>query len=177
MKHKYLCIFLVFIFYHLSSYANVTETYKNVVRFKDCSMEAGNFYNIDPLVLLAIAHQESSGNPSAINHHEMSLGLMQIHPQHHDLLNTYGIEKEHLMLPCQSLAVGAWVLSHCIKIFGNTWDAVGCYNAGTRRNNLQAQRRRAYAEKIFAHYNGIRNLLTHDGLRHNARLLSGANKL
>ena len=141
------------------------ERYVEMKKLEDCYHVAGNFYNVKPKTLMAIAFQESSGLPGAVNQSENSIGLMQIHAQHHDLLNTYKIAKNQLFDGCQNIIVGAWILSHCEIIFTDYMQQIGCYNAGTRKNNKQNIRRLDYAKKIINHINDFNH---YDSLLNNA---------
>jgi soluble lytic murein transglycosylase-like protein len=45
---------------------------------------------------------------------------------------------------CFNIKVGAWILSQCVQgQMGNTWEAIGCYNASS------AGKRAQYASKIY----------------------------
>lgn len=108
-----------------------------------CWNRAGERYKIDPLLLKAIAWKESRGQANAVGPKlkdgNRALGMMQINTIHLPKLAEYGISKEHLFKPCTSQEVGAWVLSSCIRQFGNTWKAVGCYYTGAASKNIAAQ--------------------------------------
>ncbi|EAR0111204.1 lytic transglycosylase, partial [Salmonella enterica subsp. enterica serovar Give] len=43
------------------------------------------------------------------------------------------------------------------KKWGVSWEAVGAYNAGFRRNERQNRRRLAYASDIYRIYTGIKS--------------------
>lgn len=120
----------------------------------NCWVDAGVRYQIDPYILYAIAVQESSLNPLAINYNKGSydLGLMQINSFWFPKIKEYGITEKDLLDPCTSIYVGAWVLSQAIEIFGNNWRAVGAYNAGTGKGKKREKMRKKYAEIIHAHY-------------------------
>lgn len=121
-----------------------------------CWGDAAARYHVDPLLLKAIAWQESRGWTGAVGpvlpKGNRALGLMQINTVHMPLLAKRGIRKEDLFDPCVSQHVGAWVLADCIQKFGATWKAVGCYNTGPNSDDLDAQAR--YAEAVKRHYAG-----------------------
>ncbi|QIU92625.1 type III secretion system invasion protein IagB (plasmid) [Yokenella regensburgei] len=119
----------------------------------DCWEYAGNMFNVSPRLLLAIAQQESSLNPDAINRNvdgTLDIGLMQINSYHLPRLQTLGIDKEKLLDPCISVIVGASILADMIVRYGYSWEAVGAYNAGTSPK-LHSRRMR-YARKVWLNY-------------------------
>ncbi len=97
-----------------------------------CFEEAGEIYGISPLLLRAIAEVESNLNPVAINWNAngtYDYGLMQINSS---WAQAMGLENWfRLGEPCFNVKVGAWILARCIQRYGYTWEAVGCYNAGS----------------------------------------------
>lgn len=111
--------------------------------YAHCWEEVGTRYKVDPLLLKAIAWKESRGKTDAIGPKlkdgNRALGMMQINTIHLPKLAEYGILREHLFKACTSQEVGAWVLSSCIRQFGNTWKAIGCYYAGPASKNTAAQ--------------------------------------
>ena len=99
-----------------------------------CFEEAGNRYGISPQLLYAISKGESSFNPLAVNYNTngtYDYGLMQINSTWEPALRRLGISWNNLADPCTNVMVGAWVLSQCIRDYGYTWSAVGCYNSRT----------------------------------------------
>lgn len=111
-----------------------------------CWVEAANKYGINPYLLYAIAKTESGLNPRAINHNtngSYDIGLMQINSGWLPTLRKYGVTEEALFEPCTSIQVGAWILAQNIQQFGNTWEAVGAYNARSPVLRLK------YATKVY----------------------------
>lgn len=112
---------------------------------------------LDGDLLRDIAMVESGMRPSAINGgHEArtgsrDLGLMQINSRWLPTLARYGISQADLHDPCTSIEVGAWILADLVKKNGNTWDAVGAYNAAcTQLKGEDCVRARArYARKVW----------------------------
>lgn len=129
-----------------------------VVASASCWEEAGASYGVDPLLLKAIAWQESRGWTGAIGPKlpdgNRALGLMQINTIHLPELARHGIHREHLFDACVSQKVGAWVLADCIRRFGSTWRSVGCYYAGPGSKNFAAQEQ--YATSVRKHYEGYK---------------------
>ncbi len=110
-----------------------------------CYEEAATRYGISPNLLYAISKGESSFNPIAINYNtngSYDYGLMQINSSWEPTLRKLGIPWDTLADPCTNVMVGAWVLSQCIRDYGYTWPAVGCYNSRT------PHKRDRYAAKI-----------------------------
>lgn len=117
----------------------------------NCWEQAAARYSLDAWLLYAIANQESSLNPRALNKNRdgsYDVGLMQINSTHFPRLASMGITPEMLWEPCMNIHVGAWVLAETIRIFGPTWNAVGGYNAGTRKNAETDAKRARYARRI-----------------------------
>lgn len=122
-----------------------------------CWEQAGASYNIDPLLLKAIAWQESRGWTKAVGPKlkdgNRALGLMQINTIHLPALAKNGIRREHLFDPCVSQKVGAWILADCVKKFGPKWKAVGCYYAGPGSRNTAAQEQYVLSvQRFYAKY-------------------------
>lgn len=112
----------------------------------DCLEDAARYQQLSPVLLRAIAQHESSMRPGAINRNTNGtedIGLMQINTVHLPRLARYGITRQSLFDPCVSAYVGAWVLRDCIDRNGPTWNAVGCYNAGSPEKRLR------YANLIY----------------------------
>jgi soluble lytic murein transglycosylase-like protein len=111
-----------------------------------CWEEAGARYGVNPYLLYAIAKTESSLNPKAINHNKngsYDIGLMQINSSWFPTLRRHGVEEKHLFDPCTSIHVGAWILARNMQRMGNSWDAVGAYNA------TKPDLRLKYAMKVY----------------------------
>ena len=123
----------------------------------NCWQTAGDKYNIDPLLLYAIAEVESGLNPRAINYNNdgsTDIGLMQINSSHLPQLAKHGITKRELQEDvCVSIHTGASILAGFIKQFGYSWQAVGAYNSGgaATRESL----RQKYAKKVWQRYQGL----------------------
>jgi soluble lytic murein transglycosylase-like protein len=121
----------------------------------NCWAGAGYRYDINPWLLYAIAEQESSLNPLALNarsENDEDIGLMQINTFWLPHLSTVGIKRSDLFDGCTSIYVGAWVLAQSISSFGNTWEAVGAYNVGTSKEPWAYIARGQYASDIYRRY-------------------------
>ncbi|HEX6705206.1 MAG TPA: lytic transglycosylase domain-containing protein [Albitalea sp.] len=115
-----------------------------------CWQAVGEKYGIHPHLLYAMAKTESNLNARARNRNpngSYDVGLMQINSIWLPTLARYGITEQHLLDPCINLEVGAWILAQNMRRLGQSWDAVGAYNAAS------PDKQRAYALKVY------RNLL------------------
>ena len=109
-----------------------------------CFEEAGKQYGISPMLLWAISREESGFNPFAINYNRngsYDFCHMQIN-------SAWAAEVGEevwasLVDPCQCTKVGAWVLSQCVRRYGYSWEAVGCYHS------VNHGKRMAYSWKIY----------------------------
>lgn len=111
-----------------------------------CWEEAASRYGVNPYLLYAIARTESGLNPLATNRNKngsYDIGLMQINSSWLPTLRKYGVDEQQLFDPCTSIHVGAWVLAQNMQRMGNSWEAVGAYNA---RN---PELRMKYAQKVY----------------------------
>lgn len=104
-------------------------------------------WGVNPHILYAIAKTESNFNPRAINRANNNgsedVGMMQINSFWFPILARKGISREDLFDACVSLDIGAWVLSQNMERHGNTWKAIGAYNAVT------PSKQQVYADKVF----------------------------
>lgn len=99
-----------------------------------CFDEAGAMYGISPQLLWAISKGESDFNPAALNRNTngtYDFGLMQINSSWAPTLHKKGIPWDALADPCTNVKVGAWLLAQCVRDYGYSWAAVGCYNSRT----------------------------------------------
>jgi len=112
-----------------------------------CFETAGMYYGVSPSLLYAIAKVESGLNANAINKNKdgsIDVGLMQINSRWFSYLRKHGIDPRWLFDPCYNVMVGAMVLRHCIDRYGLTWQAVDCYNKGSK-----AQPSSKYVWKVY----------------------------
>lgn len=108
-------------------------TFAPVMAKANCFGLAGQRYGVDPLLLKAIAWQESGFrsivHPTNVNG-STDLGWMGINTGWLPTLAKWKISRERLLNDsCLNVQTGAWVLQQCMKTYGQTWKAVGCYNA------------------------------------------------
>lgn len=100
----------------------------------DCFDEAARYQKVNPLILRAIAWQESRNRPDALHKNangSTDFGLMQINSIHLPVLSQYGISSDALMEPCKSVYIAAWHLRQKMNKYGNSWVAVGAYHSET----------------------------------------------
>lgn len=124
-----------------------------------CWREAAQAWGVSADLLYAIARVESDLSPQAVNRSHVQrtgsydIGLMQINSTHLPRLARHGIQESDLLDPCTNMQVGAWILAHNIAQWGNSWEAVGAYNAScTRLQGAECRRARsAYAWRVYRH--------------------------
>lgn len=115
-----------------------------------CFEEAGIEYEINPDILKAIAKVESNFKPRAVNWNKngtYDFGVMQINSSWY-----YTLGKDWWMTlgdPCSNIKGGAKILSTCMKKYGYSWEAIGCYNSRT------PSKRDKYALSIFKQLQNI----------------------
>jgi soluble lytic murein transglycosylase-like protein len=128
-----------------------------------CWDEAARAYGVDPWLLYGIAQVESALDPHALNTRHLQrtgsydIGLMQINSRNLPSLAVEGISPEHLWDTCTSIHVGARILREKMGRHGNTWEAVGAYNASCTRLKGAACRkaRMDYAWKVYRAIGGV----------------------
>jgi Transglycosylase SLT domain len=92
-------------------------------------------YGITPQLMAGIAEVESAFRPQAVNTTHLAktksidIGLAQINSRWLSTLSRFGITQKDLFDACTNLHVGGWILSDLFRKHGNTWEAVGAYNA------------------------------------------------
>ena len=110
-----------------------------------CFEAAGAEYGVSPLLLWSIAKVESDFTPQTVNWNQngtYDYGLMQINSAWAQKLGI-GVWRS-LGDPCANVKAGAWILARCVKRYGYTWEAVGCYNASDNK------KREMYARRVYA---------------------------
>lgn len=109
-----------------------------------CFDEAGSQYGINPQILRAIAKVESNFDPRAINWNTngtYDFGVMQINSI---WAPTLGLERWNTLGdPCSNIKTGASILANCMKKYGYSWEAIGCYHSQT------PDKRDKYARLVF----------------------------
>ena len=104
-------------------------------------------YSVNPYMLFAIARTESGLRPNVVSAKNSNgtydIGMMQINSSWLPMLRRHGISERLLMDSCTNLEVGAWILASNMRQHGNTWKAVGAYNAQS------ADKQVVYARKVL----------------------------
>ncbi len=123
-----------------------------------CFDEAGQYYNVSPDLLRAIAQVESSLDPAAYNENKNSrgevvsrdYGLMQINSSWFSKLAYLNVNEQNVYEPCFNVSLGAWVLSSNFASHGYNWNSIGAYNAGFSKRTETA--RKIYIQKVQSVY-------------------------
>ncbi|WP_433691778.1 lytic transglycosylase domain-containing protein [Herbaspirillum seropedicae] len=118
-----------------------------------CFEQAGQRYDVSPLILQAIAQQESGMNPRALHRNRngtRDIGLMQINSSWLGFLARYHISEADLFDACINIHVGAWILGSNFRRLGVGWEAIGAYNAAS------PDKRARYATQVIGR---LRHLL------------------
>lgn len=135
--------------------------------FAYCFQEAGQRYEVDPLLLEAIAIQESRLRQGASNKNydaqgrliSTDYGVMQINTANANRLIQMGLiqrPEDLLKDPCFNVQVGAWVLARHLRVCGNTWRCLGSYNAGFHPSAKQEAKRLLYARLVRNIYDRLK---------------------
>jgi soluble lytic murein transglycosylase-like protein len=112
-----------------------------------CFEQAGARYGVSPLILQAIAQQESGMNPRALHRNSngtRDIGIMQINSSWLGFLARYRINETDLLDACTNIHVGAWILASNFQRMGVSWEALGAYNA------VSPDKRARYAAQVIA---------------------------
>ena len=114
-----------------------------------CFDEAGELYGVSPEVLKAFSYVESNYRADAVNKNNNGSedrGHMQINSLWERRLGegwSYLISD-----PCYCTKVGAWILRQCMDRYGNSWNAIACYNTGRSPEELPRKTRMKANEYI-----------------------------
>ena len=104
----------------------------NALADDQCYKDAGEYYEIDYLLLKAIAQTESGQNPNAVNcanrNGTCDYGIMQVNSVHFSMLKKSGIPTDKLLDKNVNIYMGAMVLKGCIGKYGFTSKTLNCYN-------------------------------------------------
>lgn len=120
---------------------------------------AADTYGIDEKVLMAVAHKESTFNPTARSS-SGSLGMMQVMPS---TGARYGLSEAQLLDAETSINFGAMYLSERIAAYdGNLTKGFSAYNQGSVAVNRGSYSTR-YATRIIGTINGINSYLASNG--------------
>ncbi|WP_165873408.1 lytic transglycosylase domain-containing protein [Parasulfuritortus cantonensis] len=119
----------------------------------ECWGDAARAYGLDPMELGAIACVESSMNINAVSP-VGARGVMQVMPSH---AARFGLDPALLFDACTNIYMGAYVLAEMKAKYGDTWEAVGAYNAACTKLKGHACRK-ARSDYAWAVYRARLNL-------------------
>ncbi len=91
----------------------------------ECWHDAAKSYGLEPMELGAIACVESRLNAGAVSP-VGARGVMQVMPAN---AHAVGMHPDLLWDACTNIYMGAFVLAQMKARYGDTWEAVGAYNA------------------------------------------------
>jgi hypothetical protein len=121
-----------------------------------CWEQAAKKHNVSTVLLQAIAETESGMNPSAVNKSHIhrtgtvDIGYMQVNSNPR-MLRNLGVSEKALFDPCTNIDAGARILAEKIARHGNTWEAVGAYNASCATLTMEQclRVRMRYAWRVY----------------------------
>ncbi|MDD5366690.1 MAG: lytic transglycosylase domain-containing protein [Gallionellaceae bacterium] len=119
----------------------------------ECWYDAAAAYGLNPLELGAIACVESRLNSNAISP-VGARGVMQVMPSN---ARAVGMHPDLLWDACTNIYMGAYVLAEMKAKYGDSWEAVGAYNAACTKLKGAACRK-ARTEYAWAVYRARVNL-------------------
>lgn len=123
-----------------------------------CFEKAGQYYNISPLLLIAISCVESNHRPDAV-HRNADGSVDYCHMQVNSCWKKHLPDAwRHLSDPCYCTMVGAWILRQCIDRYGYNWDSVACYHAGKSPSELDHPRKQAVADYVRKIQHAVLNI-------------------
>ena len=136
-----------------------------------CFESAGAKYHIDPLLVKAIGESSLRPDVTNINRDKKTgqalstdYGLMQVNSSHIASLIAQGYirsSQDLLNRPCLNVQIGTWILAKHFQVCGISWNCLGSYNAGFRKDRHET--RESYANRIYAIYRRL--LLNERGIK------------
>lgn len=111
--------------------------------------DAGSKYGVDPILLMAQAEAESSGNPNAVGpdtKYGNARGIAQLIPA---TAKSLGVTDPND--PTQAIPAQAKLMAENLKRYKNVEDALRAYHGGTDKANW-GEKTNAYPEQVFKHY-------------------------
>ena len=121
-----------------------------------CFDDAAKKTGMNKDILIAIAIQESNMRYNAVhknNNGSEDIGIMQINTGVWlNFIADAGISRNDLYNPCINIHIGALILKDCIRVFGNTWKAVGAYNVGYKTGKERDFLRYRYMLRVWGKY-------------------------
>lgn len=118
-----------------------------------CIVDLSNRERIDIRLLLAIARQESGFKPNAFNINtdgSKDYGLYQINSRNLSNWRANGMfVRNNVFDPCSATPMSIYVIKACQQKYGNSWQAIECYNKGFRAEKYPNL---PYASMVKKHY-------------------------
>ena len=119
-------------------------------QIKLCIYKAANYYHVSEKLLTAIAWVESRLGENTQHTNKSDFGVMGVNRQWFGFLEKHGVDVQKVKSDiCSNIFVGAWILKNNLNRYGNTWYAVGVYNAGTSKKEKIERKRRKYANLVY----------------------------
>jgi len=120
---------------------------------------AGEVYNVDPKLVMAVAHAESRFNAVSVSGGGAA-GMMQVMPKTGE---RYGLTSGELMDPKTSIDFGAMYISERLIAYDGNWTlALAAYNQGSGRVN-RGSYSSVYPNKVLTIYSNMENYLEDNG--------------
>ncbi len=121
------------------------------LELSECIKRAGEKYRINPLLLYSIALVESGMNPNALNVNRngtRDIGMFQINE---DNLKRLNISIKYAYNPCTASFIAGYLLNDCVRMFGESFRAIDCYNKG-----VKAKKESSYVLKVIRTYKRLK---------------------
>lgn len=112
--------------------------------------QAAGRLNIEPAVILAVIHTESTGNPEEITSgsNDLCYGLMQVCGKPAKEIG-YNLEPARLLEPAINITAGILLFNRLLaKYDGNYLDAVAAYNLGSVRTGPAGYLNQGYVNSV-----------------------------
>lgn len=128
----------------------------------------GEFYNVDPLLIQALARQESDENPNAINSRDPSMGVMQILCKGYPgpCTNRFNIvgwppnKSEDLLDPNFNISLGTQIIKWNLDTFGFLKGIAVYNNWSSRFDPVEGPfRNQSYVDSVLVHYRNLGDTL------------------
>lgn len=152
-----LCLILYIIPSHAKQYVIDARSMNALKHYEQCFVGAAKRYEVNIRLLQAIAVAESSAKPETKEHTKntngtIDVGFMGVNTWWLPKLKKYGLGHSDLYDVCTNIYLGGWILSHSVDYFGNNWNAVGGYNAGTGKKPENQKARDRYSRRVYRYY-------------------------
>lgn len=122
---------------------------RDLSAYDDIFQSAGREWNVDPLLLKAMATQESAGDPKAISK-AGAMGLMQIMPA-----TAKGLGVTNAFDPVQSIYGAAKLMDEALRAEGSAERALLYYHGGPAWRRAYGPESRAYVPAVAGHYQSL----------------------